>query len=464
MKKKILLINLAVILILAVVVIIAGISGSEYYTAKPEFCGSCHMMKRYYDSWKNSRHGEKDIVCLVCHYAPNEKYDVDTNFRGLGQLLTYLSSEGKKVRMPTKVDDLSCTASDCHPAQKFMNKESKFMEKVPFSHKTHEEKTIEVQKLHCDTCHQNLTAEEHFEVSKKVCFLCHFKNTDFNEGRAKCSLCHEVPTKPLQKQKQEGAGPDEKPITHQSLEKSKVPCQSCHYELIKGEGEVIKQNCFNCHNFSFQLETKAEEKKLMHTEHVEGQLAKCFECHKPIQHQKTEFLDSSRLHCLACHPNHHIYQKMLLIGDERKGVSKRPSLMHGVNTTCLGCHRDERVKDGEKVMHGTGKACAACHTERHEGMAKEWKDKTGEELKIAKEMQKHALYVIEDAKGKIPQEELEEAMAMFQQAQENLNIVEYGGGVHNKEYSIMLIDAAMASFKDAVDFLSEEGEDEKEFD
>jgi len=233
--------------------------------------------------------------------------------------------------MPTKVSDSSCMTSDCHPKEKFLDKEVKFTEKVPFIHKTHEEKTIEGQKLHCDTCHQNITVDKHFEVTEKVCFLCHFKNTDFNEGRAKCSLCHKIPTRSLQSQKKE-SNPDEKPITHQSLEQAGVPCQSCHYEIIQGKGKVEKQNCFSCHNYSFEVEKKAGEKKLMHTEHVAGQhvagqLAKCFDCHEPIQHKAAEFLDPVRLNCLTCHPDHHKYQKMLLVGDKRKGISKMPGLI-----------------------------------------------------------------------------------------------------------------------------------------
>jgi nitrate/TMAO reductase-like tetraheme cytochrome c subunit len=461
MKIKLLLINLSVIAILAVSLII----GSEYYTARPEFCGSCHMMKSYYDSWRKSKHGEKNVACVVCHYAPKERSDIDANFKGLGQLLTYFSYEGREIRMPTKVSDPGCMTSECHPVEKFMDKKIRFTEKVPFIHRTHEEKTIEGQKLHCDTCHQNITIEKHFEVTEQVCFLCHFKNTDFNEGRAKCSHCHEIPTKPLQKQKKESK-PDENPITHQSLEKAKVPCQSCHYEIIQGKGEVRKQNCFNCHNYSFDLDSKSGEKRLMHTEHVAGQhvagqLAKCFDCHEPIQHKVAEFLDPVRLNCLTCHPDHHMYQKMLLVGEERKGISKTPGLMFGVNTTCLGCHRDERTVRGEKVVHGTGKACAACHTERHEDMAQEWKDKTGKELLIAKEIENEALEAIKNAEKRVSAGELEKAIAMLTEGQKNMRIVEFGGGVHNKKYSIMLLDSAMNSFEEVVDLLLEEEAEEE---
>jgi hypothetical protein len=37
-----------------------------------------------------------------------------------------------------------------------------------------------------------------------------------------------------------------------------------------------------------------------------------------------------------------------------------------------------------------------------------------------------------------------------------MHIVEYGGGVHNKKYSIILLDSAMDNFEDIVDLLSED--------
>jgi hypothetical protein len=45
---------------------------------------------------------------------------------------------------------------------------------------------------------------------------------------------------------------------------------------------------------------------------------------------------------------------------------------------------------------------------------------------------------------------------MLKEGRENLNIVKFGNGVHNKKYSIMLIDAAITRFEDMIDFLEEE--------
>ncbi len=514
-----------ILLIMAIIIflIIVGLGFSEYYTAQPSFCGSCHIMKRYYNTWAKSKH--KDFACVECHYAPGEKMTLKAKFKGLGLVFTYLAVKEKLVRKVAEVPDVSCMTYDCHPREKFLEKKYKFTKKIPYIHKTHEEKTIEGQKLHCNTCHQHVSPDKHFEVPKESCYLCHFKGAKFNEGRGKCSLCHEIPKKPLQRQKkEEGKKPEEEeedePITHQSLEKKKVACWSCHYELVQGEGEIKKEDCLDCHEAGEALK-KLEGKKacfiekeyekfvknnlqaekildsliertdsicisldkisdnqkkdlketfdkivkqaeitrreIMHKEHVAEHNANCFDCHQTIQHKETEFLDPVRLNCKGCHPDHHKYQRMLLVGPEREGVPKTPSLMFEVKTNCLGCHIEDKLKKGEKVSHGTGKACVSCHKEKHEEMLKKWKKEVEEGMKIARELEKEAKETIAEFKGKVSKETLKEAMTMLEEGQENLRIIEYGGGVHNKKYSLMLSIAAVINFEDLIDLLEEEG-------
>jgi len=289
-----------------------------------------------------------------------------------------------------------------------------------------------------------------------ACFLCHFKNAEFNKGRGKCSLCHDIPTKSLQKQKKEG-NDDEKPVTHQSLEEANVSCQSCHYELVIGQGRIIREKCFECHDYSEEMLLKSNNRKLMHEQHVAGQNAKCFECHEHILHRNEKaFLSPIRESCFVCHPDHHEYQLLLLRGESKKGVTQAPGLMYDVKTNCIGCHKEEKTVNGQQVLAASTKTCVACHTPKYEGMVKEWKDKTKEELDIAKEFRQEAKAAIKKAQGKVSTEKLESAMAMFAQGQENLWIVEYGGGVHNKKYSVVLLDAAMNNFEDAIYLLEDE--------
>jgi hypothetical protein len=465
------------------------------------FCGYCHILsyprviEKAYTSWRAGKH--KDVGCVKCHYPPEtldykipqhkkipkdrraardmrtEMEYMKTELEVLSRLTTVLNMKEAVVRKAPRIDDRSCTASKCHPSTgegkegEYWTKKIEFAtyEKadktkvvIPYVHKTHFDSTkyVEGQVMHCTSCHQRETGQNHFEVNREKCFLCHFKNVALNEERAKCALCHEVPTAPLQKQKKEGAGDEEKPITHKSIEEAKVPCESCHLHLTSGRGEIREKNCLDCHDNDEPVKKEIGNKKLMHEKHVAGQTAHCFNCHEPIAHRESDFMDAARGQCTACHPDHHRYQVMLLAGKGGKGIPDTPSQMFSVKTNCLGCHKGEKIVHGEPVVHGTGKTCAACHTEKHEAMAKDWKKTTDAELKGAKEIEKEALEAVENAKGKAPKEKLKKAAAMVKDGQEYLQLVEYGGGVHNTKYSVTLLDEAMNKFEDAIDLLGEE--------
>ncbi|MDH3259003.1 MAG: hypothetical protein OEM19_06025, partial [Deltaproteobacteria bacterium] len=462
------------------------------------FCGGCHILtyprvlEKAFMSWKEGKH--KDIGCVKCHYPPEtlnnkipqheeipkdkkaaqdwkkEMEFMKTELEVLARLTTVLNMKEAVVRKAPRIDDRSCTASQCHPSTG-QGKEGEYWTKkieyakyekkdktelvVPFVHEVHfdKKKYVEGQEMHCTSCHQRETGERHFEVNREKCFLCHFKNLALNETRSKCSLCHEVPTKPLQTQKSED-DPDEEPITHKSLEEKEVLCVSCHLQLVRGSGEVREKNCLDCHDNDETVTKEVFNKKLMHERHVAAQNAHCFNCHEPMEHNEADYLDVAIEQCTVCHPGHHRYQKILLTGNGGHGVPTTPSQMFSVKTNCLSCHKEEKMADGEPVAHGSGKACVSCHKEKHEKMAKDWKETTDDELKGAREIEKEALDAIEKAKGKVPEKKLNEAMAMFKEGQENLYIVAYGGGVHNQKYAVKLLDEAMNRFEDAIDLLA----------
>jgi hypothetical protein len=470
------------------------------------FCGYCHILtypkviKKAHSSWKRGKH--KDVPCAQCHYPP-EKYGIEirehrkiprdewaaekkktemelmkTELEIASRLWTILNMEDSTVLRRTKVDDRSCTTSKCHPKAakgkrgEYWAKKIKFSQYersdkskgiVYFKHDGHfkKDKWIKGDVMHCATCHQRETEKKHFEVSKAGCFICHFGNGKFNEGLSKCALCHKVPTKPLQKQKSAvERKKDEKPITHKSLEEAKVACWSCHIEVLNGNGKISKEKCRNCHDNGNPLMEKAEKQELMHREHVAEKNARCFECHEPIEHKRdVEYYNAATEDCSVCHRDPHILQKKLLAGNAVKGVEKVPALMHDVKTNCLGCHiKFEHNKVGGEVKRAKAKACVDCHTERHEAMLKEWKDKIKEELDAIKEVQEEAEAALKKAKGKVPDKKLQQALEKFKKAEDTLNIVRYGNGVHNKKYSITLIDVAFGHYEDVIDAL--EGGDE----
>jgi hypothetical protein len=130
--------------------------------------------------------------------------------------------------------------------------------------------------------------------------------------------------------------------------------------------------------------------------------------------------------------------------------------MFKARTNCLGCHVEKKfTAKGQMIMQASAKTCVRCHTKDHKKMLKEWKTELADEIKYSKEIEQEALSALAKAKNKLPESKLTEARKMLKEGRENLNIVKFGNGVHNKKYSIMLIDAAINRFEDMKDYLKE---------
>jgi hypothetical protein len=88
-------------------------------------------------------------------------------------------------------------------------------------------------------------------------------------------------------------------------------------------------------------------------------------------------------------------------------------------------------------------------------MLKDWKKELADEIEYTIDVEKEALEALTASKSKLSKDALAKAMTMLGEGKENLNIVRYGNGVHNKKYSIMLIDAAITKFEDMIDYIDE---------
>jgi hypothetical protein len=381
--------------------------------------------------------------------------------------------------------------ANCHGKadDKFKTKKIKFTEKVPFIHEPHldKKKQIEGQQIKCTSCHQHETEKKKFEVSKASCHLCHFTNVKFNEDRGRCELCHELPKKPIQTSGQE-------PITHEMLKKAKVSCGSCHYEMIQapgrakyeayfeggllktavvlGAGYIKRENCIACHDQEKALK-EVENKKLMHEKHVTVKTARCFDCHQPIMHKKADLKQAEvggavakksvgeklmrdqfiRDSCVVCHPEPHRLQRLLAAGLKRKGVPATPGFHFNARANCMACHVETGFTEkGEKIVKASAKACIACHPGR-KTLLNDWKTDLENVIKETMEVEKEALEALSKAKPKLPKTKLAEAMTMLREGQKSLKMVQNGNGVHNKKYSMFMLDAAITSFEDLMDYL-----------
>ncbi len=494
--------TLAIAAIVAVLALGGAYVAQEKYTAQSAFCGgSCHTMTEQYTAWQKSPHHADNNAdgaqaeCVDCHFLPGEKNSFKAKMEGLRHLAAYLYNPDAPLPIRPVVKDGSCLRSGCHSRAEIAPKELQFTEKVRFKHEPHfTEKALEGQKLTCDTCHFKVTEEKHFEVPKEICSLCHLKldaptlaNTateevkvggdtierisfkqrpslDFNAGLSKCETCHKIPTRSLQGQlSAEDSNVDA--ITHLSIKEAGVACESCHFEVVKGHGEVetgnvVSNGCLTCHNRSDELLARVNDARFMHDTHVSAKTADCFDCHTVIEHKnRTDHLDFVREDCTLCHQNQHQYQKLLLAGTPvAEGLQSTPHLMFKVNTNCMACHLKVEVSNGHAVRTGAPETCVACHTPKHEAMLADWGEQLDEEVEMATELEQEALAALEAAKQAGTAEgKVVEAGAMIVAGRRFLEIVRSGNGVHNKKYAISILDEAFVNFEDAIELLEEGG-------
>jgi len=478
-----------------VVFLLAAWGGTEYYTAQSSFCGgSCHTMTEQYEAWQADYHHSSNnpedmqAECIDCHFLPGEKYGMKAKYEGLRHLAAYLYDPNAPLPIRPVVKDGACLQSGCHDRETVAQKEIQYTEKVRFKHEIHfSDEALDGHTITCDTCHFKTSAKKHFEVPNEICFLCHLKlekptldkaqisdgefrqisfenrpAIDFNQGASRCDICHTIPTRSLQAQLDaDDPASTKKPITHQSIQESGVTCESCHFEVVKGSGEietgnVVANGCLTCHNRSQTLLATAGDRELMHDKHVPAK-ADCFDCHTVIEHRnRTDHLDFVRNDCLLCHVDQHKYQKLLLSGAPVDAdIAGDPHLMFEVNTNCMGCHLKKTLSNGHHVRTASGDTCAACHTEQHRKMLDDWKELLKSEIADAEEVGTEARTLLAELKDKLDKTQLDELEAMISKGDELVNIVRVGNGVHNKKYAITILDGAFGNFEDSIELLEE---------
>lgn len=425
--------------------------------------------------------------CIDCHFLPGEKHSMKSKYEGLRHLAAYLYDPDAPLPIRPVIPDGACLQSGCHNREPLAQKEIQFTEKVRFKHEVHfTDKALDGHQITCDTCHFKTTKDKHFEVPQDICFLCHLKLgkptldkanmdkgnisfdnqslIDFNQGDSRCDICHTIPTRSLQSQLDvDDPASTREPITHQTMQKSGVACEGCHFEVVKGAGEietgnVVANGCLTCHNRSQTLLATAGDRDHMHNKHVPNK-ADCFDCHTVIEHRnRTDHLDFVRNDCQLCHVDQHKFQRLLLSGTPVDAeISGVPHLMYEVNTNCMGCHLKKTLSNGHDVRTASGETCAACHTEEHKKMLEDWKKSLEKEIADAEEVEAEARELLAERKGSLSKEQLNQVESMIARGSELINIVRVGNGVHNKKYSITIIDSAFGKFDDSIALLETSG-------
>ena len=268
-----------VLIVVAALVVVGGAAGAGLWhvSASPRFCNSCHIMRPYVEAWKVSKHGE--VRCVQCHYPPGLRDTLRVKFQAVTQVAKWAT--GTYSSKPfAEVEDASCLRSGCHATSDLEKKGVRtFARGIRFDHGPHLQSAKTVWQLRCTSCHAQVIVDKHFEIEQSTCFTCHFKGTKGDRELvpvAGCTSCHVPPTGDI------AVGSVR--FNHGDLVRRGVACQSCHLNVVEGQGEAPRERCITCHNQPEKLE-RYEDKARIHAVHVTEKTIDCVRCHTEIRHR-----------------------------------------------------------------------------------------------------------------------------------------------------------------------------------
>lgn len=401
-------------------------------------------MQTFHDSWAASKHNT--VTCIKCHFEPGVAGTLRGKFQGLFQVFSYATSFYKKSKPWAEVSDATCEQSGCHVNQD-QNKQIGF-KNVMFSHANHLKDIRRVAKLRCTSCHSQMVQGEHLMVTPGTCFTCHFKagtETRFaQDSLAACQRCHT--TNLIERKTNPNVRYD-----HQIVVDSKLDCKSCHGDVVQGTGDVPRQACMTCH-FEREKLAKYDDVRFVHTNHVTDHKIECQNCHILIQHKVQKLNPTSPPDCNSCHPGTHMEQKVLFSGHGGNTRLDEPSKMYTSGLDCRGCHVLHGLVDGKNVTRANGHACETCHGPGFDKILETWKEYSATKLTEIEGIYKHAASTVHGAHP--AQQELHAAAEqLLSKAEENINIVRVGKGLHNMTYATSLLSSANDLMHAALDTL-----------
>ena len=404
-----------------------------WQSSKSWFCNSCHIMRPYVASWRESTHGKKGIECIQCHFPPGFQNGVRQKFKAASMLVAFITGTYSTAPM-SEIQDASCMRPGCHQTRLLEGKVD--FKGVPFDHKPHLGELRRGKRLRCQTCHSQIVQGTHIAVTTSVCFTCHFNGLVHGRTEdpiAGCKGCHAVPAKPVKL----ATGND---FSHTDYEKQGVACYKCHFDSVQGDGKVPRQVCLGCHNDPARL-ARFDDHEFMHKNHVTDHTVACFRCHMEIRHGRHPEPEPLDVSCERCHEGRHNITAQLYRGTGARGVKDLPSGMSAARVQCIACHEILGGMEGH-VPHATyqagEKACIECHGKDIAGSLAEWKDTVAKALKKAEASHEKAETA---AKALAAPEAKQTAEKLLGDARYNLDLVRYGRGVHNVDYAQAILTA-----------------------
>jgi len=392
-------------------------------SSTPQFCGSCHIMKPYYESWKDSKHAQ--IACVECHIAPGITAEFRKKYEALSMVARYFT--GTYGTNPwTEVEDAACLR--CHERRLLDGKE--VFHDVVFNHTPHLTETRRGLRLRCTSCHSQIVQGSHISVTATTCALCHFKGQAVNTGTGRCMTCHEIPDHVVS-----ASGVE---FDHSQVRRLDLACQLCHERVVRGDGNVPRERCLTCHNQQDRLD-RFKETDFLHRMHVSEHKVDCLNCHLEIEHGRVpETAAQGASECSACHGSGHNPQQDLYAGIGGRGVPRMPSPMFAAGVKCEGCHNASvaafpATSDmiGSHSLKANVVSCMSCHGPSYKGIYEAWQRGITSRVGSLKGQMNATAAAVGVSAG-----------SAWDDAQHNFRLVERGKGVHNMNYALALLDKA----------------------
>jgi len=437
--------GIKIFLLFCVVLFLVIFAGLLRFSETSTFCGLCHQMDSYIDSWKASSH--RNVACTQCHYEPGFFNHMKGKWVDGQVSLAYFISGKKPSKPHAEISDASCLQKGCHKIEDLQGNMT--YKNVAFSHGAHLGELRRGMKLRCTSCHAQIVQGKHLTVHETNCFICHYYRAGLRGEKeciscaiGGCTSCHIEPKGDITI--------DGWSFNHRKYIERGVACEKCHLSVIQGDAHVPEGKCLECHNEPEILVTKYTSQTL-HRQHVTDHKIECASCHTPLRHEIGQIptIAHTPSNCDKCHPRDaHMGPKEFYRGTGGIGIPDSPSLMFMTNVDCVACHR--KTESSQAAIHTTkyeekaiGEACVDCHGEGFDETLKYWKtflskmeNDTNQRIYNVQKV----LYDSEKAQGK--PSDVKRSKTLLNEARHNFSLVNLGRGVHNIEYAIKLLNIA----------------------
>lgn len=172
----------ATLLVVAGVLLVVGVGtwGVVAYTARPQFCASCHVMQTRHVSWQRSAHVNA-ATCIQCHAEPGPWGEVKAHLDGARYLYVMLTGEKSGPILRGEVEAASCLA--CHPRERLADRSRNH----EIRHDTHLARGLDCMACHAGLVHGSLRGES-VRPAMEGCAECHERRGAVALGR--CAACH----------------------------------------------------------------------------------------------------------------------------------------------------------------------------------------------------------------------------------------------------------------------------------